>query len=257
MELDQVVSERDKQQMLNPNMYAPEKVAPLSQQKGMGGQMGDMVKQKLMSDAAGAGATALTGGLKAAGTSALGTGAMTGMATAVPYVGAGLMAGKMLGLFNAGGQVGPLSPQYAADGDKARSSYQYQMKMGRQNKKDTDDIIDIIRKNIEFSTSTAPRNAQAVGLGDPIAERKYGAGSYGTYYDQGGEVMSEEQAMALMNNQPEPIPMPQSRPINFPDPEELLMEMSMPKPRPQMQDYGADRTHSPYDMLRPDNAPNT
>ena len=78
--------------------------------------------------------------------------------------------------------------------------------------------------------------------------------------------MSEEQAMALMNNQPEPvqtmlptqsIPMPQPRPINFPDPEELLMEMSMPKPRPQMQDYGADRTHSPYDMLRPDNAPNT
>ena len=100
-----------------------------------------MVKQKLMSDAAGAGAKAITGGLEAAGTSALGTGAMTGMATAIPYVGAGLMAGKMLGLFNEGGMVGPLSAQYNAQG-----------------------------------------------------------------------TMSKEQAMALMNNQPEPIPMPMMRP---------------------------------------------
>ncbi len=60
--------------------------------------------------------------------------------------------------------------------------------------------------------------------------------------------MTEADARALMMNQPA---------INFPDPEELLMEMSMPKPRPQMEDYGADRTSSPYDMIRSDNAPNT
>jgi hypothetical protein len=172
-------------------------------QKGMGEQMTDMAKQRAMSGALDMGTTAATKGMSsmlaptvASGVEGgamlgAGTGGMAAIGTAMPYVGAGLLAGKALGLFNQGGQVGPLSAQYAAEG-----------------------------------------------------------------------TMTEEQAMALMNNQPEPmaIPMPMARPINFPDPEELLMEMSIPQPmmRPQLQDpYGADRTFSPYDMLRPDNAPNT
>lgn len=119
----------------------------------------------------------------------------------------------------------------------------------------------------------------AIGTAMPYVGAGLMAGKMLGLFNRGGQVgplsaqyaaegtMSREQAMALMNNQPEPvqtmpptqsIPMPQSRPINFPDPEELLMEMSMPQPRPQLQDpYGADRTFSPYDMLRPDNAPNT
>jgi hypothetical protein len=75
-------------------------------------------------------------------------------------------------------------------------------------------------------------------------------------YDQGGEVMTKEQAMALMNNQPEPMPMPMARPDELYD--EIMMEQVGPLARPQLKDpYGADRTFSPYDMLRPDNAPNT
>jgi hypothetical protein len=215
-------NEKEKMQMKQYQAQA----APLAQQeKGMAGQMGDMVKQKLMSDAAGAGAKAITAGAQQGMSSMLaptvgsaieggavlgpmaGTGGMAALGTAVPYVGAGLLAGKALGLFNEGGVVGPLSPQYAYDGNKAKASLEYQMKMGRQNKKDDEDLVDMIKKGYEFTTFTAPMNARAVGLGDPIAERKYGAGIYGTgeYYQQGGQVgMTQDQAMALMNNQPDP-----------------------------------------------------
>lgn len=206
--IDLALSPEDEQKR---NQMMQQRQAPLAtpqapqQQKGMAGQMGDMVKQKLMSDAAGAGAKALTGGLEAAGTSALGTGAMTGMATAIPYVGAGLLAGKALGLFNEGGMVGPLSPQYNAQG-----------------------------------------------------------------------TMSKEQAMALMNNQPEPTSTPRAEPMYIPtpmarpNPDELYNEimaesmteaaqqaMPMMKPPLGADPLNADTTYSPYDMIRPDNAPNT
>jgi len=108
---------------------------------GMGGAEIALAGQSLAPSLA---ATGATGAGMGAGMAALGT--------AVPYIGAGLIAGKALGLFNQGGQVGPLAPQYNAQG-----------------------------------------------------------------------TMSKEQAMALMNNQPA---------INFPDPEELLLEMAMPTPRP-------------------------
>lgn len=98
---------RAKEYAINPNQFqAP--TAPLSQDPSMASQMGTLVKQKLMSDAAGAGAKAITTGA----TSAMGSAGMAGMATAMPYIGAGLLAGKAFGLFNKGGQVGPLSPQY-------------------------------------------------------------------------------------------------------------------------------------------------
>jgi len=51
-----------------------------------------------------------------AATGAAGMGGMAALGTAVPYVGAGLLAGKALGLFNEGGMVGPLSTQYKAGG---------------------------------------------------------------------------------------------------------------------------------------------
>jgi len=50
---------------------------------------------------------------------ATGVGAGAGMAalgTAVPYIGAAMLAGKALGWFNEGGQVGPLNPQYRMSG---------------------------------------------------------------------------------------------------------------------------------------------
>ena len=162
-----------------------------------------------MSDAAGAGAKAITAGAKQGMSSMLaptvgsaieggtvlgpmaGGGGMAAIGTAMPYVGAGLMAGKMLGLFNQGGMVGPLSAMYKAEGG-----------------------------------------------------------------------MTEEQAMALMNNQPEPMPIPMMRP----NPDELYNEImaesaqqAMPMMRPPLaaDPLNADTTYSPYDMIRPDNAPNT
>jgi len=200
----QIASPNEEEKMRMKQYQAQIANVPQPEQ-GIAGQMGDMVKERAMEGAlntaqkgakpymqkmvnainpagsAGAGAVAgqaatnaalanagMTGGaeialagqslapsLAATGATGAGMGAgMAALGTAVPYIGAGLLAGKALGLFNQGGQVGPLSPQYNAQG-----------------------------------------------------------------------TMSEEQAMALMNNQPE---------INFPDPEELLLEMSMPTPRPSV-----------------------
>jgi len=212
--------------------------APLAQQeKGMASQMGDKIKQKAMNTAVdegtkmamnsfapsagaakaaalaanpatmgmGGAEVALAGqamGGAGAGAGLAGAGGMAALGTAIPYVGAGLLAGKALGLFNEGGMVGPLSPQYNAQG-----------------------------------------------------------------------TMSEEQARALMMNQPEPIqtmPPTQAMPMMRPNPDELYNEImaesmteaaqqAMPMMRPPLgaDPLNADRTYSPYDMIRPDNAPNT
>lgn len=114
------------------------------QQKGMGGQMMDMAKQRAMTSALDAGQGAITSGISSAlaptvasgveGGAMLGAGgagAGAAMATAIPYVGAGLLAGKALGLFNEGGRVGPLSAQYAADGYQIPGSKEYNIRMAR------------------------------------------------------------------------------------------------------------------------------
>jgi len=82
------------------------------QKPGMGEQFAGMAKQKAMQGALTAGQTGLTSAMS-------GTGAMAGVGTAMPYVGAGILAGKALGLFNQGGQVGPLNAQYHAEGTGA------------------------------------------------------------------------------------------------------------------------------------------
>ena len=204
--IDLALSPEDEQKR---NQMMQQRQAPLAtpqapqQQKGMGGQMMDMAKQRAMTSALDAGQGAITSGISSAlaptvasgveGGAMLGagTGGMAAIGTAVPYIGAGLLAGKALGLFNQGGMVGPLSAMYKAEGG-----------------------------------------------------------------------MTEEQAMALMNNQPEPIPMPMMRP----NPDELYNEImaesaqqAMPMMRPPLRidPLNADTTYSPYDMIRPDNAPNT
>mgnify|MGYP000099375659 CR=1 FL=1 len=49
---------------------------------------------------------------------------MSGMGTAMPYVGMGLLAGKALGLFSQGGYVGPLSGvAYQSKGGKISASF--------------------------------------------------------------------------------------------------------------------------------------
>ena len=83
-----------KQQMM-PISAAPAQQGPLS-------QMTDMAKQKLMTSAVNKGAEMATakGAEMMAANSAL-----AGVGTAMPYIGAGLLAGKALGFFNEGGAV--------------------------------------------------------------------------------------------------------------------------------------------------------
>lgn len=63
----------------------------------------------------------------AATTGAAGAGMGAGMAalgTAMPYIGAGLLAGKALGFFSKGGLVGPLSKaSYASNGEKITADF--------------------------------------------------------------------------------------------------------------------------------------
>jgi len=132
MELE-LASPNEKEKMQIRQYQA--QAAPLAQQeKGMGGQMMDMAKQRAMEGALDAGQAGITsalsgsaapvvgsaiegGAVLGAGGAGAGMGAgMAALGTAVPYVGAGLLAGKALGLFNEGGMVGPLSLQYRAEG---------------------------------------------------------------------------------------------------------------------------------------------
>jgi len=162
---------------------------------GSGTQAAPLVAEAAGMTSAGLAGTTGTGLATSAGTSAAaagaGAGGMAALGTAVPYIGAAMLADKALGLgimdslFSEGGKVGPLSPQYKAEG---------------------------------------------------------------------GETMSQEEAMALMNNQPEPMPEPRMRPINFPDPEELLQEMSMPQPRSRPESinpYDAAMNYEGYDPILP------
>jgi len=55
-----------------------------------------------------AGQTVASGTAAGTGAAAAGTGALTALGTAVPYIGAAMLAGKAFGLFNKGGYVGPL-----------------------------------------------------------------------------------------------------------------------------------------------------
>jgi len=219
-------NEKEKMQM---RQYQAQ-VAPLAQQqKGMAGQMGDMVKQKLMSDAASAGSTALTEGLKTAGTSALGTGAMTGMATAVPYVGAGLLAGKALGLFNQGGQIGPLSPRFQGIDEANLRAMQ-----------DRDALETAVTEEMldnpfgYYFSKSSPI--------DYFIDTPYSYNRKTQYKADGG--MTKQQAMALMNNQPDPDKL-YNEIVAESMTEAAQQQMPQPKMRPPLMvdPYGADTTY--------------
>jgi hypothetical protein len=100
---DEEMQKRMQQVAPLAQIQAPPGVAPA---KGAGQQLGEMAMPMVMSK-----------GLDAAFTAGAGKGvaggAMAGAGAAMPYIGAGLLAGKALGFFNNGGHVGPL---YAAEG---------------------------------------------------------------------------------------------------------------------------------------------
>jgi len=211
---------------------APQAVMP---EKGMGAQLGEMAKQKAMSTALDAGATELTGAL---GSSALGgTGMGAAAMTAMPYVGAGLMAGKALGLFNEGGQVGPLSAQYHADGNKV---YSIPNPMVSE--------AELLKLYDHYQDGFFAPGHSAKSYEDFKKD-------HGMRFSQGGPVgMTEADAIALMNNQPSPDQLYDEIMT-----EAAIKQMPQPMMRPPLgiDPFGADRTHSPYDMIRPDNAPST
>lgn len=101
-----------------------QQVAPLAQiqappgapqKPGVTEQFSNMAKQRAMEGALDMGTEAIAG--KAAEAGLTGSGVMAGMGTAMPYIGAGLLAGKALGFFSQGGFVGPLAKvEYKSNG---------------------------------------------------------------------------------------------------------------------------------------------
>jgi hypothetical protein len=298
---------RAQEYAVNPNNYQGSQ-APLSNNPGLGTQMANMAKQQLMEKAVTQGTSALTG----AGTTAgMGGSAMAGVGTAMPYVGAGLLAGKALGFFNEGGTVGPLSTQYAADGYQVPGSTEYNKRMDRnrvkiaqerpvEGLKNQDQATRNFNEGLrqlrkyqdfvypmiipEYGATMSPTTNMQRGVArmaytdDPIAQKMYDVGNapldtsssgmYANYiglpidsqgytargYDQGGQIdpinqildeIEAEEASQMVEGAIGPsqaMQFPLARPVN-------LMQEDMPE--------GRDRTYSPYDMIRPDNAPNT
>ena len=103
--------ERLKNQGVRQTIQAPQAVQA---QPGIAQQFGNMAKQRVMEGALDKGSEALATKATEAGLMNS-AGALTGMGAAMPYVGAGILAGKALGFFNNGGHVGPL---YASSGSK-------------------------------------------------------------------------------------------------------------------------------------------
>ena len=276
---------RAKEYAINPNNYQTPQ-APLSSNPGVGTQMADMAKQKLMQEAVTKGTGALTG----AGSSALaGSGMGAAAMTAMPYLGAGLLAGKAFGLFNEGGMVGPMSPQYNSKGSRVLEipnafptdeQVYDEFRMYKNVHPDGELSLSDIREILQTAYPPYRINYNTGGQVGPLNMKYAAKGSKPDYLDldkdgnkkepmkeaaksmqykaQGG--MTESQARALMMNQP--------------DPDELYNEIiaesmteaaqqttptPMPKMRPPLgiDPYGADMTSSPYDMIRSDNAPNT
>ena len=64
-------------------------------------------------------------GATGAATAGAGTGMMAGLGTAMPWLGAGMLGAKMLGLFSEGGLVGPLAGiKYKSNGGEISDEYQ-------------------------------------------------------------------------------------------------------------------------------------
>jgi hypothetical protein len=254
-----------------------------AQKPGMGEQFADMAKKKAMESALTAGTGAITGGA--------GAGAMAGIGTAMPYVGAGILAGKALGFFNEGGQVGPLSPQYASKGagvdtlqsylgrnpmsiagaleteynnrnQKAREENDRGREAHYSQKPTSFDTMNRIINEFSDTRESEMRRQQLFNQGfvkdysNIMKQMPAGYSSGGPispqYHAKG--TMTEEQARALMNNQPEPTPMPMMRP----DPRELMaeikQEMATPQPisRPaSINPYDAAMNYEGYDPIQP------
>jgi hypothetical protein len=280
--------------------------APLSSNPSLGQEMGSMVKQRAMNTALNKGqegimsaftpaapisagatnaaalaanpATMGMGGAEVAlagqalapsvAGGAAGAGAMTALGTAMPYVGAGILAGKALGFFNEGGTVGPLSPQYNAEGgmpegyNYQRPRYSPSQGIDESSLRAMQDAEAIEEQQIREAYERLFMGAVSLegggfSAGGPISAQ---------YKAEGGNTMSREEAMALMNNQPEPMrENPYDRLLAQSMAEGAIgTPQAMPSPlsRPvdPLEEYkleGRDRTFNPYDMIRPDNAPNT
>ena len=246
---------QDEKELVPYQQSAPQ-AQQMEQQKGMGAQMLDMAKQRAMTSALDAGQEGITKGITSAlapsagaanaamlsstpatmgmagpslGAAASGAGAGAGMAalgTAMPYVGMGLMGAKLLGLFEHGGLVGPLSPQYNAEGTKP-------------------DFLDLDKDNnktesMEAAAKDAKEKPQynAEGgrpMNTPEMEKLLEALAFDELYKEryGNSYYSPNREGVKFKNQGGEIPMPMMRPVPMPMMKPNIMGMQYIQENPQ------------------------
>ena len=197
--------------------------APLAQQNGVGNQLKDAVISQ--------GVNQMAGSMMGAGASGA-----AGAAAMNPYT-LPIMLG--MSMLNEGGQVGPLGTQYAAGGDKVYSI--------------PDPFVteaELLKLYDRFQRGYTPAGS-GVKMNQSYEDFRKGQGmkfSEGGQVDPINQILDEleaEEASQLVEGAIGPsqaMQFPLARPVN-------LMQEVMPE--------GKDITYSPYEMLRPDNAPNT
>jgi hypothetical protein len=173
-----------------------------------------------------------------AATGAGGAGMAT-LATAVPYVGAGLLAGKALGLFNEGGMVGPLGTQYKAGGgysipnplvSEATVVNAYDDYLSRLPSPDESTLSDLALGYADFKDMFLDKNAIKFNQGGQVGLNNT---------DEINRILDEIEAESMVEGYQQEIPMPQMRPPLMAEP------------------MNADTTYNPYNMMSPDNVPST
>jgi len=167
--------ERLKNQGVQQTIQAPQAVQA---QPGVAQQFGQMAKQRAMEGALNKGSEALAAKATEAGLMNS-AGALTGMGAAMPYVGAGILAGKALGFFNNGGHVGPL---YAAQGDQAEDDGMLET-IARKLKSAKNYVMGEDRKGANADSFMKGEGVQYNAMGSmmgPLASVKYKS--------QGGEI---------------------------------------------------------------------
>jgi len=115
-----------------------------------------------------------TGALSGSAATGAGTGLMATLGTAVPYIGAAMLAGKAFGLFNKGGHVGPL---YASGGSGGRIVRPYRLSDKGKTLKSRD-MSDYYLDNPKPLEIDNMRFGESFDYDDPDSD----------YYSQGGAV---------------------------------------------------------------------
>jgi hypothetical protein len=253
-----ISSPNEKEKAMQMKQYEAS-AGPLAPRKpGVGEQMGDMAKQRAMKGALDAGQEGIMKGISGMGTAAPSTTQMAGLESLAGTSGAGLSPGAAQAVLGSGTQAAPLVAEAAGMTSAGLAGT-------------TGTGLATSAGTSAAAAGAGAGGMAALGTAVPyigaamLADQALGLGIMDSLFSEGGKVgplspqykaegtMSEEQAMALMNNQPEPMTeiAQEAIPMISPDP---LMAMPTPRPSPEKMylhnnPYDAAMIYEGYDPI--------